>query len=144
MAESLRSKEIKFNIGDDTYEPLTRISIGQKCTALIIMAMCEGNMPVVIDQPEDSLDIRTVWQDMCQKVRQGKEKRQFIFTTHNSSLAVASDTDKFHVMEANSQQGRVARTGAIDSEDVKDDVIIYLEGGKATYIHKSEKYNIVD
>lgn len=133
---------IKFDIGGGRYEPLNRISIGQKCTAMIIMAMCEGNMPVVIDQPEDSLDLRTVWNDMCKKLRIGKEQRQFIFTTHNSSLAVASDTDKFIIMEATADKGKVVGTGALDLPSIKTEIVTYLEGGKPTYQQKADKYNL--
>ena len=67
------------------------------------MTLSDGTFPVVIDQPEDSLDVRSVWEDMCLKVRKGKEKRQFIFTTHGSSLTVASDTDKFTIIESDSK-----------------------------------------
>lgn len=134
--------EIKYNIGSDRYENLKKVSVGQKCTAMIIMALCEGNIPIVIDQPEDSLDIRTIWEDMCSKLRKGKEKRQFIFTTHNSSLAVASDTDKYVVLEADAHRGNVVFSGAIDNQVVREEVIKYLEGGKNTYKAKYRKYHL--
>jgi len=79
---------------------------------------------------------------MCLKLRIGKESRQFIFTTHNSSLAVASDTDKYSVLEADATSSRVVFSGAIDSEPVRKQVIEYLEGGVSTYRAKYLKYNI--
>jgi hypothetical protein len=71
-----------------------------------------------------------------------KESRQFIFTTHNSSLAVASDTDKYLVLEGDAASGKVVFSGAIDSEPVRKQVIEYLEGGLSTYRAKYLKYNI--
>ena len=106
------------------------------------MALAQGAAPVVIDQPEDSLDIKSIWDDMCTKLRSGKEARQFIFTTHNSSLAVASDTDCFIVLEADAQSGHVTNSGAIDSESVKSEVIDYLEGGVRMYGVKYRKYDM--
>lgn len=132
--------EIKFNIGDDKYEPLDSISIGQKSTALLIMALSDGKTPIIIDQPEDSLDIRSIWDDICSKLRLSKERRQFIFTTHNSSIAVASDSDYFIVMESNSERGRIVYTGSMDHKPVSDEVLKYLEGGKDTYSKKYLKY----
>lgn len=99
-------------------------------------------MPVVIDQPEDSLDIRAIWEDMCSKLRKGKEERQFVFTTHNSSVAVASDSDKFIILVATADKGEVIFSGAIDSAIVREEVIRYLEGGIEPYKLKYHKYNI--
>ena len=44
--------EIKYNIGSDNYELLENLSVGQKCTAMLIISLSEGDMPIVIDQPE--------------------------------------------------------------------------------------------
>lgn len=132
---------IQYCVGEDVFEPLSQLSIGQKCTAMLIMALSDGAMPVVIDQPEDSLDIRSVWEDMCRRIRVGKEGRQFIFTTHNASLAVASDSDKFLIMEGGATSGRVVYSGSMDHDPVSDEVLRYLEGGPATYKMKSVKYN---
>jgi hypothetical protein len=104
------------------------------------MALSDGNYPVIVDQPEDSLDIRSIWDDICSKVRKHKMDRQFIFTTHNSSLAVASDTDKYLITECINGQGRITNIGVIDTDGVKDDVINYLEGGNDTYKNKYQKY----
>lgn len=134
--------EIRYNVGDKTFEPLNRLSVGQKCTAMLIVALSDGIFPIIIDQPEDSLDIRTIWEDMCLKIRRGKERRQFIFTTHNSSLAVASDTDKFTILEAGATHGRVMYSGSMDHSPVNEEVITYLEGGSDTYKTKFRKYRI--
>jgi ABC-type lipoprotein export system ATPase subunit len=136
--------EISFRREDGTFSPLAEVSTGQKCTALLIMALCEGDAPIVVDQPEDSLDIRSIWEDMCLRLRIAKRSRQFAFTTHNSSLAVASDSDKFVVLAANAQHGEVVLAGAIDHEDVRDEVLRLLEGGTATYFLKQRKYNVHD
>lgn len=134
--------EIRYDIGGGTFEILNRLSVGQKCTAMLIIALNEGSVPVVIDQPEDSLDIRTIWEDMCMKVRRGKERRQFIFTTHNSSLAVASDTDKFTILEAGADHGKVVYSGSMDHSPLSEEVINYLEGGVDAYRAKYGKYRI--
>lgn len=132
--------EIRYNVGEGHYQPLDRISVGQKCTAMLIMALSDGTMPIVIDQPEDSLDIRSIWDDMCLKLRTGKENRQFIFTTHNSSLAVASDTDCFVILEGAASRGKIVYSGSMDHMPVSEEVLRYLEGGPETYIMKYAKY----
>lgn len=132
--------EILYDIGDGKFQPLSAVSVGQKCTAMLIMALSEGAMPIVIDQPEDSLDIRSVWDDMCTKLRVGKDRRQFIFTTHNSSLAVASDTDCYLILEGDANRGRIVHMGSMDHQPVSSEVMRYLEGGPETHQLKSAKY----
>lgn len=132
--------EILYDIGGGNFQPLSSISVGQKCTAMLIMALSEGTMPIVIDQPEDSLDIRSIWEDMCTKLRVAKNQRQFIFTTHNSSLAVASDTDCYLILEGDASHGRLVHLGSMDHEPMSSEVLKYLEGGKDTYQLKFAKY----
>jgi len=133
---------IRFRKEGGQYDDLSELSVGQKCTALLIIALCDGTMPVVIDQPEDALDIISVWEDIAKKLRRGKSSRQFILTTHNSSVAVAADSDQFIVLRAGANYGKVAASGAIDREDVREAVIDHLEGGAEPYKLRARKYNI--
>ena len=136
--------DIRFRLDDGSFAPLGELSTGQKCTALLVMALAEGDRPIIVDQPEDSLDVRSIWEDMCVRLRLAKRDRQFVFTTHNSSLAVASDSDTFVVMVGGPTRGEVILSGAIDHEEVRDEVIKLLEGGRNTYFLKQRKYHISD
>jgi len=138
------SPSIKFRKEDRKYYPLKELSVGQKCSALLIIALSDGTMPVIIDQPEDALDIASVWEDITLKLRAGKENRQFILSTHNSSVAVASDSDKFVIIKGGAERGRVICSGAIDREEVKREVIKHLEGGPDPYRLRQRKYNIAE
>lgn len=133
---------ISYRLPDGTYAPLDQLSTGQKCTAFLVMTLCEGETPIIVDQPEDSLDIRSIWEDMCERLRLGKRSRQFVFTTHNSSLAVASDSDKFVVLAADGRRAEVVMSGAIDGAEVREEVIKLLEGGQETYFLKQRKYDL--
>ncbi|MCG3134365.1 MAG: hypothetical protein HMLKMBBP_01671 [Planctomycetes bacterium] len=131
--------EISYNVVGK-FEQLDRLSIGQKCTAMLLIALSDGTAPIVIDQPEDSLDLRSIWDDVCKRVRQGKDQRQFIFTTHNSSVAVATDTDMFTILEADATRGRIVYSGSMDHEPLSKEALQYLEGGTPTYKLKFSKY----
>ncbi len=133
---------IEFRKEDGNHYHISELSVGQKCTALLIIALSEGTRPIIIDQPEDSLDNPSVYEDVVLKLRVGKEKRQFILTTHNSSVGVASDSDKFIILKSTAIQGNIECFGAIDRPKVRSEIIDHLEGGPEPYKLKSKKYNI--
>jgi hypothetical protein len=134
--------EILYRKQDGSYHPLAELSMGQKADALLMIALGDSYMPVVIDQPEDALDLSSIWDDVCQRLRMSKHARQFVFTTHNSSVAVASDSDQFVVMDADATTGWVAESGSIDQGGIKTRVVEHLEGGSESYDLKRRKYNL--
>jgi DNA repair ATPase RecN len=135
---------IRYRKEGGVYAELNELSVGQKSTALLIIALCDGKMPVIIDQPEDALDNVSVWEDVSKKLRRGKINRQFILTTHNPTVSVGSDSDQYIVMDATANQGRIKNVGSIDTRIVRDDLIHHLEGGDEPYKLRSRKYNIKD
>src|SRR5687768_6952344 len=127
------SPQIRFRKDDGKYYDLKELSVGQKCTALLIIALVEGTRPILIDQPEDALDITSVYEDVTLQLRSRKNSRQFILTTHNPTVAVAGDSDQFHVLKATATRAELASIGAIDRSSVRDAVIQHLEGGKEPF-----------
>lgn len=134
--------EIKYRKKDGRHYPLAELSMGQKADALIMIALGDGSAPVVIDQPEDALDIPSIWTDICSRIRPVKHARQFIFTTHNSSISVASDSDQFTVLEADGTRGWISKAGSIDQRAVRDEIVGHLEGGYDSYHLKRRKYGL--
>jgi hypothetical protein len=134
---------IEFRKDDDQYYPISDISVGQKCTALLMIALATGSDPIIVDQPEESIDIASVFSDVVSKLRSSKFERQFLLTTHNPNIAVTADTDLIHILKASATKGHVDRTGAIDEEQVKNEVIKHLEGGRAPYLLRGRMYGLV-
>lgn len=130
---------IQYAKTSDAYANLDELSVGQKCTALLIIALSEGKVPILIDQPEDALDIVTVWENISLKLLGSKQERQFILTTHNSSVAVSADSDQFIVLEAGAESATIKTRGAIDRTQVKQAVIDHLEGGDHSYALRQNK-----
>ena len=124
---------------DGTYRALTEVSVGQKCTALLMIALSGDDVPILIDQPEDALDIASVYEDITVPIRTRKEQRQFILTTHNPTVAVAGDSDRFQILAADATRTALIAHGAIDREDVQREVVLHLEGGKKSFALKQLK-----
>ncbi|MGA2159585.1 MAG: TrlF family AAA-like ATPase [Dehalococcoidia bacterium] len=134
--------DIQYLKDDGKYYPLNQISVGQKCTALLSIALSEGSIPIIIDQPEDALDVTTVYYDVVSLLRKNKEDRQFILTTHNPNIAVSSDSDKYHILKASQSNGEIVCCGAIDLDYIRDMVINHMEGGIDPYKLRGKKYNL--
>jgi hypothetical protein len=134
---------IEYQKEDSNYYKISELSVGQKCTALLIIALIAGNIPVIIDQPEESIDIASVFNDVVSKLRINKLGRQFILTTHNANIAVTADSDLIHVLKATAIKGQIVKNGAIDDSSIKDEVIEHLEGGKEPYLLRGEKYGLL-
>ena len=141
--ELLRDEpKIRYRKDDGEYYDLGELSVGQKCAALLIIALADGTRPILIDQPEDALDITSVYEDVTLQLRERKHARQFIVTTHNPTVAVASDTDQFHVLSATASQASLSTAGAIDRPVVRRAVIQHLEGGEEPFALKTKKYGL--
>ncbi len=131
---------IELKKQDGSYGELSELSIGQKSSALLMIALTDNDSPILIDQPEDALDLASVFEDITTPIRNRKDQRQFILTTHNPTVAVAGDADRFQVLKATSSIAEIAVHGAIEREDVRKEIILHLEGGNRSFELKTKKY----
>lgn len=132
--------QICFEVAPGVHKPLNALSVGQKGTVVISLGMVEGSAPLIIDQPEDSLDTLFIYEQIVKKLREQKESRQFIFATHNANLLVTADADLSFVMEASADKGEVRSQGGIDRKDTRDLLLVHLEGGETAFKIRAMKY----
>jgi len=118
------------------------LSIGQKCTAILTLLLVESDIPLIVDQPEDSLDNKFIYEEVVKLLRQKKEKRQFIIATHNANIPVLGDAELILALEAEEERGWVEQRDAIDNLDVQEAVKKVLEGGKEAFERRREKYGL--
>lgn len=120
---------------------------GQKAIAMLelVFSFDDERYPILIDQPEDDLDVVGVATDLVRFIKQEKEERQIIIVSHNASLVVCADTEEVLVSECHRQQhGKydfTYQTGAIEDPEIRDQIIKVLEGGKAALKQRARKLN---
>jgi len=132
---------IKLRVGDQD-KPLADLSVGQKCTAILSLILVERKTPLVIDQPEDDLDNRFIFDEIVQTLRREKERRQFIVATHNANIPVSGDAELIVVLDADERHGWIACLGSIDDPAIREPVENILEGGREAFRIRKEKYGI--
>jgi PHP family Zn ribbon phosphoesterase len=132
---------IKLRVGDRD-KPLADLSVGQKCTAVLSLILGERKTPLVIDQPEDDLDNRFIFDEIVQTLRREKERRQFVIATHNANIPVSGDAELIIVLDADEEHGWVACLGSIDDPVMREPVENILEGGREAFRIRKEKYGV--
>jgi DNA repair ATPase RecN len=122
--------------------PIEDLSPGQRCTALVPVILLQGDEPLVIDQPEDNLDNRLVFDVVVDVLRSLKARRQVIVATHNPNIPVSGDAEQIVVLEASSgAHGGPKVQGCIDQDDVIQQVTDIMEGSKEAFELRAVKYN---
>jgi hypothetical protein len=144
--------------GDD----LQRMSPGKRGMVLLrlLLERSDATHPILIDQPEDNLDNRTVFSQLRHAVRARKRHRQIIVVSHNANLVVSTDAECVVVAH---QYGPGERpdglprfeytSGALEfamprndspsvlrRQGVREHVCEVLEGGEQAFRDRQEKY----
>jgi len=124
----------------DRFKPINQLSLGQKCTTLLSLAMIESDLPLIIDTPEEGLNNEYIYDNVVQKLRDIKEQRQVILATHNPNIPVSGDSELIICMNSDGENGWVDCFGSIDNSEIKDKVQDVLEGGKDAFLKRKKKY----
>jgi ABC-type enterochelin transport system ATPase subunit len=128
------------------YRSLERLSPGQKSTAILLLIMQESKDPLLIDQPEDDLDNRFIYEDIVKRLRAAKPARQFVVATHNANIPILGDAEQIVALDAKEQDGPPVRSfvrarGSIDATNVRDAAEEILEGGREAFALRQAKYH---
>jgi len=122
--------------------PLSSASAGQKTTAILTFALAYGNVPLILDQPEDDLDNKLVYDLVVRRLKEAKKKRQIIVVTHNANIPVNGDSEYVIAMNSESQYIAVKGTGTIDDSDIRQEICDVMEGTKYAFKKRAEKYHL--
>lgn len=159
--------EIKYNVQMDN-DTIDVMSPGKKALVLLklLIDLADSKCPILIDQPEDDLDNRSVFNDLIPFIKRKKKDRQIIIVTHNANVVLGSDAEE--VIVANQQGSNVPnkhyrfeyRSGAIEnnlplytadgevelgilnSQGIQQHICDILEGGERAFELRKNKYHI--
>jgi ABC-type lipoprotein export system ATPase subunit len=121
-----------------TWKETSVLSTGQKCTAILPILLLDSDTPLLIDQPEDNLDNRFVFEAVVASVRTVKASRQLIFITHNPNVPVLAEAEQVIVMESDGVAGRVRQAGDVDA--CQTAIVTLLEGGEDAFKRRRDRY----
>ncbi|MCS5696955.1 AAA family ATPase [Desulfofundulus thermocisternus] len=125
---------------DDKEIPLEKLSDGQRATAIILLLLTLEERWLMVDQPEDDLDNRFIYDDIVRLLRDQKNKRQIIVVTHNPNVPVLGDAELIIALEALENKARIVNLGSVDKKAVREIVKHVMEGGEEAFHRRAEKY----
>jgi hypothetical protein len=128
----------------------------------LLLNESEEAWPLLIDQPEDDLDSRSIFDTIVPYLVQRKRDRQILMVSHDANLVVGADSEQVVVANrhANDRQNRggdafAYLTGALehsaqanDSEyilescGVREHACRILDGGETAFQKRRDKYKI--
>jgi len=111
---------------DGQYRPLDHLSVSQKAAAILLLLFGLGNRILVIDQPDDCLDDRSLREEVLQILRDQKGVRdqsqlpQLILTTNDATIPVMSDAELVIPLEARDGHAHIMGQASIDDRSIQE------------------------
>lgn len=120
---------------------MDKLSMGQKGIVLLKLELAEGDHPLIVDQPEENLDNKYIYEELVGALREAKKNRQVIIATNNANLVVNTDAEQ--VIAAEFENNIISyKSGPLESPQMRDFIIPVLEGGEAAFKKRERKYGI--
>lgn len=118
--------------GETKFRDLGQGSPGQKTAALLTLVLQIGDDPLLLDQPEDDLDNKLIYDLVVKALKRIKSKRQVIVVTHNANVVVNADAELVFTME-HSALPTAASVGSMQQDDVRNSICLIMEGGATAF-----------
>ncbi|HGE8422092.1 TPA: hypothetical protein ACGD76_004771, partial [Serratia marcescens] len=123
---------------------IEQLSPGQRGALLLIFYLLvdKGDMPIILDQPEENLDNETIVSLLVPVLTEAKHKRQIIMVTHNPNLAVVCDAEQIIHCGFDRRNGhKISYTsGSIECNEVNRKIVDVLEGTMPAFNNRRLKY----
>jgi hypothetical protein len=129
---------------------IEQLSPGTRGIVLLLLYLAidkEDRRPLVIDQPEENLDPKSVYDELVPHFREARKRRQVIVVTHNANLVINTDADQVVVAESFQMPGgglpRLSyNCGSLENPVIRKSVCEILEGGERAFLERERRYRL--
>lgn len=127
----------------------------------LLLDFSDKKCPILIDQPEDSLDNRAIYKELVAYIKEKKKERQIILVSHNSNVVVSADAENIIVANQegvnnknengvkfqytngaleNTKQRDETSAYILSSQGIREHICDILEGGRIAFEKREQKY----
>ena len=127
-----------------------RLSPGTRGIVLLLLYLAidlDDSRPLLIDQPEENLDPKSIFEELVARFRSAKQRRQIIIVTHNANLIVNADADQVIVATCGPHRPgelpEISYTpGGLENPDIRTRVCDILEGGEHAFKERAKRLRV--
>ncbi len=132
------SLKVEYSTTGDgsSFRSIQEGSPGQKTAALLAFLLSYGEEPIILDQPEDDLDNRLIYDLIVTQLRNIKQGRQVIVVTHNANIVVNGDAELVMALAARGGQTQKECSGSLQEKQVRDIICAVMEGGREAFTQR--------
>lgn len=98
------------------------------------------NKPLLIDQPEDNIDNKTIYDKLRKWFTKLKSERQVIVVTHDANIVINADAENVIIAEQIDSDKFVYHYGALEYQKIIEEASTILDGGKEAVKRRLIKY----
>ncbi|PSM16480.1 TrlF family AAA-like ATPase [Nitratireductor sp. StC3] len=141
--------EIRYGIDYDGVD-IRKLSPGTRGIVLLLLYLGlddNDDRPLVIDQPEENLDPKSVFDELVHLFIEAKSHRQVIMVTHNANLVINTDADQIIIAEAGphphgSLPPITYTSGGLENAAIRKLVCDILEGGENAFQERARRLRV--
>jgi hypothetical protein len=152
-------------MGNDSIDVM---SPGKKALVMLqlLIDLADSECPILIDQPEDDLDNRSIFEQLIPFIKRKKVNRQIIVVTHNANIVVGADAEEVIVANQDGidsekksrrfeyRSGSIennypvikpdgtTENGILNKQGIQQHICDILEGGIKAFEKRKNKYHI--
>ena len=134
--------KVTFSTDGGNPQQIEQGSPGQKTAALLAFILSYGDEPLLLDQPEDDLDNKLIYNLIVKQLRETKNKRQVIVVTHNANVVVNGDAEMVLPLEIAGGETRVRQAASIQESEVRQAICNILEGGQQAFEQRYKRIHL--
>lgn len=144
----------------------TTMTPGRRALFLLklILEESDDKWPILIDQPEENLDSRSITDEIVPFLKKKKKERQIIMVSHNANLVIGADSEQVIVANRhgsdrpnddkkqfnylsgsieNTKEKEASIKDTLRCQGIREHACLILDGGKEAFEHRRNKYNLI-
>lgn len=140
---------VRYEISYDGVD-IRKLSPGTRGIVLLLLYLAlddSDDRPLIIDQPEENLDPKSVFDELVALFIAAKAKRQVIMVTHNANLVINTDADQIIIADAGPHHSGGLPpisyvAGGLENAAIRKAVCEILEGGDAAFRERARRLRV--
>lgn len=140
---------VRYSVDYDSTD-IRNLSPGTRGIVLLLLYLAldqSDDRPLIIDQPEENLDPKSIFDELVPLFAEARLRRQVIMVTHNANLVINTDADQVIIAEAGTHVPGELPTisytmGGLEEAHIRDRVCAILEGGEDAFKARARRLRV--